>query len=116
VTDVEVEVTADELEAEIIRGRLEAEGIPARVAHRSSIGVPRGWSPMGLGFGVGSFSVRVPEPYQRQARDVLGTREAPPARMRRPPAVVSLIAILILIGFLFANARYLAEVLPDLMR
>lgn len=116
VADVEVAVTSDELEAEIIRGRLEAEGIPARVAYRSSIGVPRGWSPTGLGFGIGSFSVRVPDTYVRQARDVLEIREPERSRPRGVSPVVSLIAIVLLIGFLFANASYVVNVLPELLR
>ena len=114
--DVEVEVTSDEIEAEILRGRLEAEGIPARVAYRSQIGMPRGWSPGGLGFGIGSFSVRVPEAYADQAREVLGPREPVPVPATTRSKVVTLIAIVLLIGFLITNAAYLVQVLPEMFR
>ncbi|MBI2325394.1 MAG: hypothetical protein HYU87_10600 [Chloroflexi bacterium] len=69
--EVQVAVTSEELEAEVIRSRLAAEGIPARIAAKSQVGMPASWSPRGLGYGIGSFSVRVPSAFERTARELL---------------------------------------------
>lgn len=114
--DVEVAVVADETEAEIIRSRLEWEEIPARVAYRSQMGLPRAWSPAGLGFGPGNFAVRVPGSYAREARDVIGRAEPQRSRPRSPSKVVSLVAILVLIVLLLGTAVSLSQQLPELLR
>lgn len=112
-------VIAEEIEAEIIRSRLEAEGIPARIAPRSRIGYPAAWSPRGLGFGIGSFEVRVPTRYARAARDLIGDvaepREAQARILPEPPPkprahlLVRLISSVILLGFLLMLVFQLAQ-------
>lgn len=115
MSDVEVAVTAEEIEAEVIRSRLEAEGIPARIAAKSQIGMPASWSPQGLGYGIGSFSVRVPAEHAAEARRVVGDGEPPgPASdrsMSPRPSVVRIVATILLIGFLMSLAVPLAQML-----
>lgn len=122
--EVAVAVTAEEIEAEIIRSRLEAEGIPARIAAKSQIGVPASWSPGGLGYGIGSFSVRVPAASERLARailaDVDGRRDEPtltraaPARSRKS-IVLRSVATVVLIYLLIGMAYWLTQMLPELL-
>lgn len=114
--DVEVGVTADELEAEIIRALLESEGIPARVAYRSQMGLPRGWSPAGLGFGPGNFAVRVPAQFAAEAREVIGSAESQRPRPRPPSRVVTIVATLLLIGFLLPMWLSLSQQIRELFR
>lgn len=104
-------MVSDEIEAEIIKGRLESEGIPSRVAFRSRYGLPRGWSPTGLGYGSGSFEVRVASELAKDARQLI----APDASSRRPrthPAV-RIIATVLLLAFLLMNAIPLAQYLEE---
>lgn len=114
--EVELAVVADELEAEIIRALLESEQIPARVSYRSQMGLPRGWSPAGLGFGPGSFAVRIPVQYAVRAREVIGSPEAQRPRTQAPSKVVTVVAILLLIGLLLQVAASLSQQLPELLR
>lgn len=76
MNETQIAVVAEEIEAEVMRSRLEAEGIPVRIVPKSQVGMPASWSPRGLGFGVGSFSVRVPASAAHDARRVLGISDA----------------------------------------
>lgn len=114
VTDVELAVVADELEAEIIRALLESEGIPARVSYRSQMGLPRGWSPGGLGFGPGNFAVRVRAEYADEAREVIGSAEPQRPRPRSPSRVVTIVATMLLVGFLLSMGVSLSQQIPEL--
>lgn len=116
MSEVEVALVADEVEAEIIRSQLESEGIPARVSYRSQLGLPRGWSPGGLGFGPGSYSIQVPARYAAEARAVIGSGEPERPRPRSPSRVVTIVAILLLIGFLLPMAMSLIQLIPELTR
>jgi hypothetical protein len=104
-------VVAEEIEAEIIRSRLEAEGIRARIAPRTRIGYPAAWSPAGLGFGIGSFEVRVPAEHARIARGIVGDVEP---RRSRARLVVRVISTVLLLYLLTVMAISLAQTLPQL--
>jgi hypothetical protein len=124
MADVEIAVTAEEIEAEIIRSRLEAEGIPSRIAAKSQIGMPSSWSPRGLGYGIGSFSVRVPSEYTRLAREALSDVRGPRVtgsriELERPPRprarlIVRMAATVILLYLFIGMATWLAQVVPEL--
>lgn len=111
MNEVEVAVIAEEVEAEIIRSRLETEGIPVRIAPKSQIGVPASWSPRGLGFAIGSFSVRVAAQHAKDARRIIGEPEAPPEAGPPRPSAIRIIATILLIGFLLSTLVPLAQVL-----
>jgi hypothetical protein len=59
------------MEAEIVRGRLEAEQIPAMISYES-VGQVYGLTMDGLG----QVQVKVPEQYAQLARDVIGVDTA----------------------------------------
>jgi Putative prokaryotic signal transducing protein len=82
--------------AEVIAGRLRAEGIPVRVRYDSQVGIPRQIAPAGLGFGPGAFRVAVLARDAERAREVLA--EAEPRDRRRSP-VFRAVAVLVLIAF-----------------
>lgn len=88
--------------AELVAGRLRAEGIAARVRYESQAGIPRQLAPGGLGFGTGAFRVAVAARDAGRARDILGEAE-PPTYVRRPVlraiAAILLIATLLLLIF-----------------
>lgn len=114
--EVEVAVTPDELAAEVLRSRLSSEGIPARVVHRSQVGLPGSWSPAGLGFGIGSFSVRVPRAHAVRARAVTRAGDGRSARTSPASLPIRPIATILLIGFLLSSAAGLVQLLPELTR
>jgi hypothetical protein len=122
LTEVVVAVVAEEIEAEVIRSRLEAEGIPVRIAPKSQIGMPVSWSPRGLGFGIGSFSVHVPAEYGDIAREIVREaepRRATPSPTRRPyrsryPLLMRVVATVVLLYLLIGMATYLAQLLPQM--
>ncbi len=63
---------AGELEAQVVKGRLTSEGIPA-IFQNEALGT--------LGFtldGLGEFRILVPEEWEREARAVLAHRSTPP--------------------------------------
>ncbi len=116
MADVEVAVTSDEIQAEIVRSKLESEGIAARVMHRSQVGLPAAWSPVGLGYGIQSFSVRVRPADAERACEIVGTRpEEPPIELPRS-RLVSVIATVMLLWFLLGAALGLTQLLPQLGR
>ena len=82
--------------AELIAGRLRAEGIVARVWYESQVGIPRQIAPAGLGFGPGAFRVAVLAGDAERAREILA--EAEPHDRRRSPAFRA-VALLLLISF-----------------
>jgi Putative prokaryotic signal transducing protein len=82
--------------AEVIAGRLRAEGIPVRVRYESQVGIPRQIAPAGLGFGLGAFRIAVAARDAERAREVLA--EAEPRDRRRSP-VFRAVAVLVLIAF-----------------
>jgi hypothetical protein len=106
-------VVAEEIEAEIIRSRLEAEGIRARIAPRTRIGYPAAWSPAGLGFGIGSFEVRVPSEYAKIARGIVADVEPKQPPRSRARLVVRVIATALLLYFLIGMAYGLTQFLPE---
>lgn len=93
--DEAIVATVDtEAVAELIAGRLRAEGIGARVRFESQAGIPRQIAPQGLGFGPGAFRVAVAARDTGRAREILGEAERPTYR-RRP--VLRMIATMLLI-------------------
>ena len=82
--------------AELIAGRLHAEGVQARVRFDSQIGIPRQIAPAGLGFGPGAFRVAVLASDAGRAREILA--DAEPLRRGRSPAFRA-VALLLLIAF-----------------
>ena len=82
--------------AELIAGRLRAEGIAARVRYDSQAGVPRQIAPAGLGFGPGAFRVAVVAGDADRARELLA--DAEPLRRGRSPAFRA-VAVVLLIAF-----------------
>lgn len=82
--------------AELIAGKLRAEGIPARVRYESQSGIPRQIAPAGLGFGPGAFRVAVAASDAARARDVLADGE--PLERRRSP-MFRAVALVLLIAF-----------------
>src|SRR5438876_11402641 len=83
VEEVIVAAVDSEPIAELIAGRLRAEGIAARVRYESQAGIPRQIAPAGLGFGPGAFRVAVFASDAGRARQLLG-EAAPEAHQRRP--------------------------------
>ena len=82
--------------AELIAGRLRAQGIAARVRYESQAGIPRHIAPAGLGFGPGGFRVAVVAHDADRARELLA--DAQPLEHGRSP-VFKAIATLVLIAF-----------------
>ena len=82
--------------AELIAGRLRAEGIAARVRYDSQAGIPRQIAPAGLGFGPGAFRVAVVAGDADRARALLA--DAEPRRRGRSPAFRA-VAVVLLIAF-----------------
>lgn len=87
--------------AELIAGRLRAEGIAARVRYESQAGIPRQIAPAGLGFGPGGFRVAVVASDAGRARELLG-EGAPEAYRRRSVlrAVATLVLVALLLSFI----------------
>lgn len=87
--------------AEIIAGRLRAEGIAVRVRYDSQAGIPPQIAPAGLGFGPGAFRVSVGASDAALAREILGEAE-PAARRGRPVVriISTILLVLVLLGFL----------------
>lgn len=94
----EVTVAAADSEpiAELIAGRLRAEGIAARVRYESQAGIPRQIAPAGLGFGPGGFRVAVLTHDADRARELLA--DAQPLERGRSPAFRA-VALILLIAF-----------------
>jgi hypothetical protein len=95
--------------AELIAGRLRAEGVPARVRFDSQSGIPRQIAPSGLGFGPGAFRVAVFASDAGQARELLADVE--PQRYSRRPvlrAVATILMILVLLAFIPGVIRAVA--------
>jgi hypothetical protein len=71
--DVNLEIVyraAGQLEAHIIKGKLESEGIPALLQYESEV--------FGLTVdGMGEVRILVPEPQAEKAREVIARREEP---------------------------------------
>lgn len=117
MNETEIAVVAEQIEAEVLRSRLEADGIPVRIVPKSQVGMPASWSPRGLGFPVGSFGVRVPDRQARRAREILGIEDdaaadAPDDEDLAPRASpVRIIATLLLIGFLLSILVPVAQLL-----
>ncbi len=102
--------------AELIAGRLRAEGIAARVRYESQAGTPRQLAPVGLGFGPGGFRVAVIGRDADRARELLA--DAAPEPYRRRPvlrAIATLMLIAILLSFI-PGLLQLASILVGLDR
>ena len=84
--------------AELIAGRLGAEGIPARVRFDSQAGIPRQIAPAGLGFGPGAFRVAVLASDAARAREALA--DAPPEAYRSRPVLRAIATILVIVALL----------------
>jgi hypothetical protein len=97
--------------AELIAGKLRADGIPARVRYDSQAGIPRQIAPAGLGFGPGAFRVAVSARDVGRARELLRDAEPAPSSQRR---VLKTVAAVLLALLLFSFLQELA-VLPDLI-
>lgn len=115
MSEIEVAVVAEEIEAEVMRSRLESEGIPVRIVPKSQVGMPASWSPRGLGYGVGSFSVRVPSGDAAEARRVLGLGADEPDDAEEDLAPraspIRILATLLLVGFLLSILVPVAQLL-----
>jgi len=85
--------------AELIAGRLRAEGIAARVRYESQAGIPRQIAPAGLGFGPGGFRVAVVAHDADRARELLA--DAQPLEHRRSP-VFRAVATVLLVAFVIS--------------
>jgi len=94
--EVIVAAVDNEPVAELIAGRLRAEGVAVRVRYDSQAGIPRQIAPAGLGFGPGAFRVAVAAGDAGRAREILA--QAGPERPRRSP-VFRAVAVLVLISF-----------------
>lgn len=114
-SEISVSVTSDELEAEIIKGLLESEGIPARIAYRSRYGLPRSWTPTGLGYPSGSFEVFVRREDADEARELVAPPQASHPSPPKTSTVVSVIASVALIWWLIGMAIPLGQWLSELM-
>jgi hypothetical protein len=99
--EVIVAATDSEPLAEVIAGRLRAEGIAVRVRYDSQAGIPRQIAPAGLGFGLGAFRVAVLARDADRARELLA-EGAPQADRRRPVfrAVAAILLIAVLLSFI----------------
>ncbi|HUQ17801.1 MAG TPA: DUF2007 domain-containing protein [Candidatus Saccharimonadales bacterium] len=106
--EVIVGTAADEIQAEIIAGRLRAEGIRARVRFESQAGIPRQLAPSGSGYGLGGFRIAVPATEADAARALLSGDE--PAVTGRHP-VLRAVAILVLVSFVLALVPGLVDLL-----
>jgi hypothetical protein len=101
VDEVIVATVDSEPIAELIAGRLRADGVPARVRFDSQVGIPRQIAPAGLGFGPGAFRVAVFASDAGRARELLA--DAEPQTYRRRPvlrAVATILLILVLLAFI----------------
>ncbi|HEY8757252.1 MAG TPA: hypothetical protein VIN74_02020 [Candidatus Limnocylindria bacterium] len=84
--------------AELIAGRLRAEGVPARVRFDSQSGIPRQIAPAGLGFGPGAFRVAVFAHDAGRAREILA--DAEPQRYRSRPVLRAIATILVIVALI----------------
>jgi hypothetical protein len=101
VDEVIVATVDSEPIAELIAGKLRAEGVPARVRFDSQSGIPRQIAPSGLGFGPGAFRVAVFAHDAGRARDILSDAEPLPHRSRPVlRAIATILVILALISFI----------------
>jgi hypothetical protein len=101
VDEVIVAAADSEPNAEVIAGRLRAEGLAVRVRYDSQAGIPRQIAPAGPGFGPGAFRVAVSASDAALAREILGASEPPPHRDRPVVRIVSLVVLaLTLLAFL----------------
>lgn len=91
--EVIVAAADSEVDAEVIAGRLRAEGIPVRVRYDSQIGVPRQIAPSGLGFGPGGFRVAVSAEHAVAARDLLSDIETRPSRRSAPFRAIAVVVL-----------------------
>jgi hypothetical protein len=96
VDEVIVAAADSEPVAEVIAGRLRAEGIAVRVRYDSQAGIPRQIAPAGLGFGPGAFRVAVVAGDADRARELLA--DAEPLRRGRSPTFRA-VALVLLIAF-----------------
>jgi hypothetical protein len=96
VEEVIVATVDSEPIAELIAGRLRAEGIAVRVRFDSQAGIPRQIAPAGLGFGPGAFRVAVATTDAAAARELLA--DPGPQRSRRSPLFRAL-ALVVLASF-----------------
>ncbi|BAD40041.1 DUF2007 domain-containing protein [Symbiobacterium thermophilum] len=71
---VEVYKAPDHVEAELVRGLLEASGIPVVTEARGAQSLPFLLGPARVG---GHISIRVPPEHAQAAREVLAAREEP---------------------------------------
>jgi hypothetical protein len=99
VEEVIVAAVDTEPVAELIAGRLRAEGLASRVRYESQAGIPRQIAPAGLGFGPGASRVAVIASDAGRAREILA--EAAPEPYRRRP-VLRAVAMLVLIALLLS--------------
>jgi hypothetical protein len=116
VEEVIVAAADSEPVAELIAGRLRAEGIVARVRYESQAGIPRQIAPVGLGFGLGGFRVAVVASDAGRARELLA--EAAPEPYRKRPvlrAIATLLLIALLLSFI-PGVLQLASILFGLDR
>ena len=87
--------------AEVIAGRLRAEGVAVRVRYDSQAGIPGQIAPAGLGFGPGAFRVAVSAKDAALAREILAEAEPTPRRERPVVRIVATILLaLVLLSFL----------------
>lgn len=98
--------------AELIAGRLQTDGIPARVRYDSQAGIPRQIAPAALGFGPGAFRVAVSARDAGRARDALADAEPAPRRDRR---VLRTIAAILLVVALSGYLTGVAQLVPLLI-
>jgi len=98
--------------AELIAGRLQTDGILARVRYDSQAGIPRQIAPAALGFGPGAFRIAVAARDADRAREALADAEGAPRRDRR---VLRTIAAILLALALFGYLTGAAQLLPLLL-
>lgn len=83
---VPVAFVDNELEAELARGRLESEGIPAQVRFSAGGGYPRyatGYGGFGFGAPLSTYEVLVADEHAEQARRLLRVPERAPSSAGR---------------------------------
>lgn len=102
--------------AEVIAGRLRAEGLAVRVRYDSQAGIPRQLQPSGLGFGPGAFRVAVATPDADRAREILGDEAPEPYRRRPVLRVVATILLIVALVALIPGVTLLVSVLFGLDR
>jgi hypothetical protein len=107
VEEVIVATVDSEAVAELIAGRLQTDGIPARVRYDSQAGIPRQIAPAALGFGPGAFRIAVNARDAGRAREALADAEpAPPRRDRRVlRTIAALLLAIALSGYLTGAAQ-----------